>query len=730
MADNTVGRRRRRAAKSCTMCRDRKIKCDRNQPCSNCVDREYDCHFQKHHRTQPLLTPNGTPAVSSLISSVTPQQRRTALGVEQPPTVTPATPATVSSEVAAVRESTVLPFQSDEASLQHILQRVAQLEADQKQVSRTHYPATIAQGLPDTQVIMDKTEIIRIPLGIASEFTHVLAWYGAVTGTSPLLPISTLDAGGPSFNSPETLLLVRNAHQAFQEYKTVLKGIKLNQAASLAAITESRPSMKLPLRYDARKMAECYFNSFEPIYRILHEPSFWTEFDEFWSLGDTCSDSIRFKILLVVAIGSSTETSSGRTEDMRIMAMQWVRSADAWLLAASKKDVLSLSGIQLHCLIILSRQILAINTDSVWASVGSLLHKAMQAGLHRDPKQLPQMPLLRAELRRRLWATVLEIYLQSSLDAEMPPRISVDDFDTESPANIDDQDIDDSTTAFPEYPEQRYTSTSLQIALLELAPVRLRILSLVHAFRSEPRYADVMSLSMELSQAYHRVEAHLETYTGSGFMSLHESLFYSSVCRFFFPLHLPFATIAQSNPEFYYSLKISIDIAKELIRLERQSEPFHHYLCQSDGPLSNTLMAAFTVIGYELLQPPSASAIIQRDQAYLDTLRQTQSRILDLVEDQLKLGGVRIKTHLFLSILQANQEAIHGDLVGLELARVVANAAKNSIQTCLKIIQTHLERQAVLTIDLDTLYANIEAQGYDDDPNDFTLFDWLGADFS
>lgn len=562
------------------------------------------------------------------------------------------------------------------------------------------------------------------------QFTHVLAWYSAVTETPPLLPISTPDAGGPSFNSPETFQLVQDAQQAFQEYKAVLKGIKLNQAASLAAIAASTPSLKLPLRDDARKLAECYFKSFEPIYRILHGPTFWIEFDEFWSLEDTHSNSIRFKILLVVAIGSSMETTSDRIKDMRIMAIQWVRDADAWLQAASKKDVLSLSGIQLHCLIILARQILAINTDFVWASVGSLLHKAMQAGLHRDPKHLPRMPLLRAELRRRLWATVLEILLQSSLDAEMPPRISVDDFDTEPPANIDDQDLDDSTTVAPEYPEQRYTSTSMQIALLELAPIRLRILSLVHAFRSEPRFADVMSLSMELSKAYHRVEAHLGTSVGSGSMSLHKSLFYSSVCRFFFPLHLPFATIAQRNPEFYYSLKISIDIAKAFIRLERQSEPFHRYLSQSDGPLSNTFMAAFTVIGYELLQPPSANAIIQRDEAYLDTLREIQSQILDLVEDQLKLGGFRIKTHLFLSILQANQEAIHGGLVGLELARAVANAAKSSIHTSLTIIQTYLEQQRVLTTDLDALYASIDAQGYDDDSNDFTLFDWLGAEFS
>jgi hypothetical protein len=81
----------------------------------------------------------------------------------------------------------------------------------------------------------------------------------------------------------------------------------------------------------------------------------------------------------------------------------------------------------------LARQIFSIGGDVVWISTGSLVHSAMQIGLHRDPKHLPAISVLQAELRRRIWYTVLELVVQLSLDSWMPPRSTFDEFDTEPP---------------------------------------------------------------------------------------------------------------------------------------------------------------------------------------------------------------------------------------------------------------------------------------------------------
>jgi hypothetical protein len=78
----------------------------------------------------------------------------------------------------------------------------------------------------------------------------------------------------------------------------------------------------------------------------------------------------------------------------------------------SRKDRLNITCIQIYCLTILAREVFAIGGDLVWISMGSLVNRAMQMGLHRDPKHLPPMPVLQVELRRRLWVTILEMLVQ------------------------------------------------------------------------------------------------------------------------------------------------------------------------------------------------------------------------------------------------------------------------------------------------------------------------------
>lgn len=97
----------------------------------------------------------------------------------------------------------------------------------------------------------------------------------------------------------------------------------------------------------------------------------------------------------------------------------------------------------------------------------------MQMGLHHDPEYLPRMSPLNIELRRRLWATIMEMIVQSSLESGQPPLISFDDFDTKPPSNINDSEIDESTQTLPR-PKDRtiFTDTSLQLALLQSLRIR------------------------------------------------------------------------------------------------------------------------------------------------------------------------------------------------------------------------------------------------------------------
>jgi hypothetical protein len=266
-------------------------------------------------------------------------------------------------------------------------------------------------------------------------------------------------------------------------------------------------------------------------------------------------------ILLVIGIGSSLydHRDVAATQLNTESVHQWIYAAETWLSGPLEKDRLDVAGLQIHCLAMLARQIFSIGGDTVWVSMGSLLHGAMQMGLHRDPKHLPPMPVLQAELRRRLWATILDLLVQASLAAWMPPRISLDEFDTEPPSNVNDDEISESTTVLQPHPKDTFTSTSIQLALLDSLPTRLRIVHFLNSLNSDRSYHRALALTAELTSAINANATLFAPNNNSspnprGGTFFHRNLMEYLTRRFLIPLHFPFSHQARTNPLFHYSL--------------------------------------------------------------------------------------------------------------------------------------------------------------------------------
>lgn len=175
--------------------------------------------------------------------------------------------------------------------------------------------------------------------------------------------------------------------------------------------------------------------------------------------------------------------------------------AQSWHSAPFQKSRMTHSGLQLHCLLLLARQTNYVGPELVALSVGTLMRTGIHMGLHRDPTNYPKMSPFHTELRRRLWATITEMALQTSLDCCMPPMFSSDDYDTLPPRNIDDCDIVENSEVIPTAkPCSVYTDTSMQITLLSSLPTRLAIARMLNHFRSKPSYDEVLRLSSEVSE--------------------------------------------------------------------------------------------------------------------------------------------------------------------------------------------------------------------------------------
>lgn len=466
-------------------------------------------------------------------------------------------------------------------------------------------------------------------------------------------------------------------------------------------------------------MVNVYFRCFEPVHRILHEPSFWAEYERFWANPECFTVGQRLKILLVIAAGSSLCDEAGPDSELRGRVQQWIYTAQAWLSGPLEKDRLDIQGLQIHCLAMLARQIFSVGGDLVWMSMGSLIHRAMQIGLHRDPKHLPSMSRLEAEVRRRLWYTILELIVQSSLDSAMPPRISFEDFDTESPSNNNDDEIDKTTTGLLPHPTEKYTSTSMQLLLIKSLPCRLRIVQLLNGLHSELAYPDVLTLSAEIMSACQACSKFVTDNRQAGTTAFQRNMCDLLVRRFLIPLHCPFASEARSNYLFHYSQKVTLDAALTFMSPEPDNY-FSRLIATGGGMYREAYRCATAAISLELLVQAQA----QRDDGTFQTSTKKLNFLKDAVNDvsalsweRVRQGETNIKGPMFLDIVLAVANSPDKDAM-CELA--MAKNARNSLVLCHSILESRVKAVALPSPNDGSLTSS----SLDGDRDDF------GLDFS
>ncbi len=208
----------------------------------------------------------------------------------------------------------------------------------------------------------------------------------------------------------------------------------------------------LPSRALADELIDCYMRSTESIYRVVHVPMFRREYEAMWQGFAPVSPSsstaaaaskpdpgFLAQLKLMLAIGTATHRDF---PTLRTRAARWYYAAHLWISEPEFKVHLTMQVLQVHILLLLAREAAALSGSLIWISVGDLMRSAVYMGLHRDPCCLPKrISQLAAEMRRRLWNTILELAISSSIDAGAPPMISLHDFDTQPPGNFSDEDL-------------------------------------------------------------------------------------------------------------------------------------------------------------------------------------------------------------------------------------------------------------------------------------------------
>jgi len=84
-----------------------------------------------------------------------------------------------------------------------------------------------------------------------------------------------------------------------------------------------------------------------------------------------------------------------------------------------------------------------------WLVFGLVIRAAMRLGLHRDASHYPKISVFRGEMQRRLWASIVHLDLQTSLQVGLPRMIKDGMYDTEAPRNLSDDDIHENMKVLP-----------------------------------------------------------------------------------------------------------------------------------------------------------------------------------------------------------------------------------------------------------------------------------------
>lgn len=469
----------------------------------------------------------------------------------------------------------------------------------------------------------------------------------------------------------------------------------------------------LPSRHVCDILAGHYLRTFEAIYRILHIPSFWKEYEDYWSLPLMANKSFPIKLGLVLAIGL-TFCANGEVDDIDIEQLRrssrtWIQAAQWWLVGPSEKSTSNMDGVQTFCLLLLSRQVTSAG-PSPWLSEGALLQTAMAMGLHRDPK-LFQLSPFQSEMRSRLWTTVLELVIHGSMNSSTPLLLSSLDFDDHTPQNIPDADFDSETKKLPlPKPITEFTQSSIQILMRQSLPTRMEAARLVQNLHREQSHDQAIDMATKLQQVCRGLATHCRLHWTQA-LTMHQGFLDMQLRRCVLILNRPFMLRIQQDPRFYISQKICLECAMiiasyaENIKLPSDTlDDLSRLMIMSTGSFRGPLtLEIITILGHYvisqieetassessthpslaggvLLDPLAEMARAQRA-PLLKTLCHIKEQLLQIIT----LGHPTLKRYIFLAGVLAQIQAMES---GQSVQAAVVRTAQESLKECHAILQS------------------------------------------
>ncbi|KAL5090688.1 hypothetical protein Trisim1_003997 [Trichoderma cf. simile WF8] len=210
----------------------------------------------------------------------------------------------------------------------------------------------------------------------------------------------------------------------------------------------------LPSRPVVDRLVSRYFNTKEPILMILHTPTFYREYTQFWENQQAAPVAwigLLFSILcysvsFYLRAGDALPVSLG--DPRRVRDSYRTRAAQCLVLA----DYTRPGRYKVEALLLYSgTEFMRTRDSQIGISIlfGVIVKLAMHMGYHRDSKHYQNLSVFEGEMRRRTWALIWQVDHLVSFQVGLPRTISESQCDARLPHNLVDEDFDETTKVLP-----------------------------------------------------------------------------------------------------------------------------------------------------------------------------------------------------------------------------------------------------------------------------------------
>ncbi|KAJ5909207.1 transcriptional regulator family: Fungal Specific TF [Penicillium taxi] len=697
-----VVQRRRRPPLSCTECRKRKVKCDRSFPCAQCV----------RSKTADMCVFVGLPDASES-TKMSPPPSRSRLHASNK---SESSGIFVFDSKLGPRNKYNRVSKSNPSDELHELQN--RLRALEKTLQKSNSSFT-----PDNSVYEGSSEITSSTEAVGvddrvrhlpdvsfrgkkgkthyfgrSHYTTTVSFFQDIgsflrrVGREKYKDKDILDI--KSFKRENQIRESREHQVAFQEH-----AFKLHEL--------------VPPRKVADQLLQLYLDSFETTYRILHIPTFLKEYNDYWANNQQPDSAFEAQLLAVMAAGSCfyiPVPEDEERETYRKPAMRWIMAVQVELSCTFVTPRIDFKMLQTYCLLLVARLATGNDIDVAWASSGSLIRIAMGMGLHRDPKRFRKKATpFWFEMRRRLWATIVELDLNISLDRGFLPYTDLNECDCDAPSNWDDSELFEHLEGNPDpVSTATYTSNFYQNLLTRTLALRHHIAKRINSLKFNLSYDEALQISEELLQHIQHAKSLFDD-NEFGFNNAHmakdlfaQSFYLHIMRKTLLALHRPFSLSVVRLPKCSYSRKICLETSLEMLSQMELPSPSDQILCPYITQLGNGMFrdeafhAAMTVCvelslqAHEMgnstdfsLEGINSSVLVSMVQSQQAVMLQAVERILDDFGRRIDSGGSGCKPYFFLSIILSSvQSRIKGED---PLAKVEA-ASRRAVMICRGIV--------------------------------------------